>query len=155
MIWTSNNRHHHIVVVSHLHLKHFGALWALFWCPFARGDPFLPFFLKMPFWCGALWCLFTKWTPLSKAVPQGHCILSQCCHLTNKLKFRWPGLYVYPFSHESGNTHTHDVKTITPIADVGCKNMSDWMISVHRNGLYPQWVLVRCQCSIKRWLDTT
>ena len=29
--------------------------------------------------------------------------------------------YVCPFGRESGNTHTHDVKTITPIIDAGCK----------------------------------
>ena len=42
----------------------------------------------------------------------------------------WPthqksGSYVCPFSRESGNRHTdtqtHDVKTITPVAYVGCK----------------------------------
>ncbi len=40
----------------------------------------------------------------------------------------WPthkksGPYVCPFSRESGNTHRHtdNVKTITPVADAGCK----------------------------------
>ncbi len=29
--------------------------------------------------------------------------------------------YICPFVQESGNTLTHNVKTITPAADAGCK----------------------------------
>ncbi len=42
------------------------------------------------------------------------------------------GLYVCPFGHESGNTHTDDVKTVTPVTEAGCNygNAKGWLIHV-------------------------
>ncbi len=78
----------------------------------------------------------------------------------------WPthhksGLYVSPFCCESGNRQTHDVRTITPVADAGCNKLNKPSLIWSRHSM-PYCVLVhtatglhgQCKMDREQYLQT-